>query len=994
MRRLFAIIVAAIAFVGCSMDDITVSYQTDKSDIYYASFEDFGEESRTYVDEDVKLLWHEDDRISLFRTTLNEQFKFTGATGDNSGGFAAVPSDEWVTGNQVSTNYAVYPYDATTKLSNNEIIQLTMPAVQHYAENSFGRGANTMVAASENTSSKFLPFRNLGGYIIVKLYGEDTTIKSIEFKGNNEEVIAGAATAEAKYGYLPVVSMSESGTTTITLDCGEEGVTISSDSANPTSFWFVVPPITFEGGFTFTITDINGNTFTKSTTKSQTVVRNEVKSMSGFEPTFEGEGEGPEVEETIPNNQIWYTTTDNSSITISTSKVGQVPSSTVYNEEKGRYELTYERDITYISDEAFYCDTKLTSITLPGTITSVACNSDEDENPSFAENTNLVRFGGPLATEDGSGLIVNNVFVAYAIGSSVEDLIIPDGVTSVDCVFEGATNLKSITIPTSVKSMYGSEFYNTGLTSVKISELEAWCNMEMGRTRDTGSVNSNPLYYAGNLYLNGELITDLVVPESITKINDFAFCGGNFNTITLNDKITQIGYRSFANCANLTEITIPASVKKIYELAFTNCSQLVKVDCMSRSVPTAVSVYMPAANWGAFPTNNGLQIHIATTMYKSYSGWNNFRNYMVEKPYAWYNYNVANYSINSAQSLYELSLLTNGDAEALAIVGESAAVTFAEKSVKLAKDVDLSTICSETLGSWLPIKNFSGTFDGNSKTISSLYSSSTSYMGLFANTSGATIKNLTVNGIVNRTNTSDDSTHYVGGVVGSATNSIIENCISDVDITMTSSSNKAVMSSYIGGVCGYSYYSNIVACQYTGNISYDQGEWEYTHHIGGIVGFSSDTNIIACVKPIGNVYGELTQAYSSVGGIVGFAVESSSYHTTACYSNANVKGRIPGMIMGYCNYRQSSGNPNTSNCYYSSTTTKTSLSGTVKGVGSDNYGGSWSGYDSGTAVADDVDGAVADMNTAIDTWNTNNPTILCNYKYANVDGVITLVAAE
>ena len=85
MKRLFAIIVAAIAFVGCSMDDITVSYQTDKSDIYYASFENFSEESRTYVDKNVKLLWHEDDRISLFRTTLNEQFKFTGATGDNSG---------------------------------------------------------------------------------------------------------------------------------------------------------------------------------------------------------------------------------------------------------------------------------------------------------------------------------------------------------------------------------------------------------------------------------------------------------------------------------------------------------------------------------------------------------------------------------------------------------------------------------------------------------------------------------------------------------------------------------------------------------------------------------------------------------------------------------------------------------------------------------------------------------------------------------------------
>ena len=371
MRRLFAIIVAAIALVGCSKDNITESYQTDQNDIYYASFEEFGDKSRTYLDEDVKLLWHEDDRISLFRTTLNEQFKFTGATGANSGGFSAVPTDEWVTGNQVSTNYAVYPYDATTTLSNAEIIQLTMPAVQYYAENSFGRGANTMVAAAENISSKFLPFRNLGGYIIVKLYGEDTTIKSIEFKGNNDEIIAGAASAEAKYGYLPVVSMSESGTTTITLDCGEEGVTISSDSANPTSFWFVVPPITFEGGFTFTITDINGNTFTKSTTKSQTVVRNEVKSMSGFEPIFEGEGEDPEVAPAGPaNNEIWYTATAKVE-PYDKTVFGAKYQSNEWDSETGKGVITFDGEVTSIGNYAFYRRTDLTSVAIPDSVTEI-----------------------------------------------------------------------------------------------------------------------------------------------------------------------------------------------------------------------------------------------------------------------------------------------------------------------------------------------------------------------------------------------------------------------------------------------------------------------------------------------------------------------------------------------------------------------------------------------------------------------------------------------
>ena len=452
MRKLFAIIFAAIAFVGCSMDDITVSYQTDKSDIYYASFEDFGEESRTYVDENVKLLWHEDDRISLFRTTLNEQYKFTGATGDNSGGFSAIPSDEWVTGNVVSTNYAVYPYDATTKLSNDEIIQLTMPAVQQYAENSFGRGANTMVAASESTSSKFLPFRNLGGYIIVKLYGENTTIKSIEFKGNNDEVIAGAATAEAKYGYLPVVTMSESGTTTITLDCGEEGVTISSDSANPTSFWFVVPPITFEGGFTFTITDINGNTFTKSTTKSQTVVRNEVKSMSGFEPTFEGEGEDPEVAPKPANNEIWYTngSTTEATTPYKTDVFGANIVSNTYDADKKCWVIKFDGDVTTVGNSVFYgygnnCN-NITSILLPNCVTSIGGNA-------FCGCFSLTSVTIPES--------VTEINERAFFNSGLLNVTIPDNVTTIGAsAFSACNNLTSVIIGENVESIGNEAFYS------------------------------------------------------------------------------------------------------------------------------------------------------------------------------------------------------------------------------------------------------------------------------------------------------------------------------------------------------------------------------------------------------------------------------------------------------------------------------------------------------------------------------------------------------
>ena len=609
MRRLFAIIIAAFALAGCSMEDITIA---PKCDIYYASFEDFGEESRTYVDENVKLLWHEDDRISLFRTTLNEQFKFTGATGDNSGGFALIESDEWVTGNVVSTNYAVYPYDATTKLSNDEIIQLTMPAVQHYAENSFGRGANTMVAASENTSSKFLPFRNLGGYIIVKLYGEDTTIKSIEFKGNNEEVIAGAATAEAKYGYLPVIAMSESGTTTITLDCGEEGVIISSDSANPTSFWFVVPPITFEGGFTFTITDINGNTFTKSTTKSQTVVRNEVKSMSGFEPTFEGEGEDPEVATKPANNEIWYTngSTTKATTPYETDGFGVNIVSNTYDAEKECWVIKFDGDVTKINYRAFYCCSSLTSVTIPDSVTTIGyeafnyCSSLTSVTipdsvtligtKAFSECSSLTSVTIP----DGVTTIGDETFYHC---SSLTGITIPESVVSIGLyAFQGCSSLTSVTIPDSVTTIGGLAFQGcSSLTSVTIPDSVTTidspflsCSMLQEFKGKFASDDGRCLIQDGTLIAFAPAgLTEYAIPDSATTIGDYAFkyCS-SLTSVTIPDSVTTIGYEAFYECSSLTSVTIGNSVTTIGNYAFKYCSSLTSV-----TIPDSVTSIENAA---------------------------------------------------------------------------------------------------------------------------------------------------------------------------------------------------------------------------------------------------------------------------------------------------------------------------------------------------------------------------------------------------------------
>ena len=72
----------------------------------------------------------------------------------------------------------------------------------------------------------------------------------------------------------------------------------------------------------------------------------------------------------------------------------------------------------------------------------------------------------------------------------------------------------------------------SSLTSVYITDLEAWCNIKFS------SSSANPLYYADNLYLNGSLVKDLVIPDSVTSIGYEAFRGCSSLT-TVNYKGTQ-----------------------------------------------------------------------------------------------------------------------------------------------------------------------------------------------------------------------------------------------------------------------------------------------------------------------------------------------------------------------------------------------------------------------------------------------------------------------
>ena len=284
MKKILILAAAVLVLFACSKEDgapgVTLQGGETQKTVFYAVTESTPiSGTKVYADENLRLLWNENDTISIFNMrTLNEQFLFMGEDGDNGGSFEPIPYSGFATGNPLDYVYAVYPYNARTQVGNGgENIALKLPAVQAYKEHSFGIGANTMVAVTEGS---FLAFKNACGYLKLRFYGDNVKVKSVSIRGNLGEPIAGNAfIVNPSTTQPPALYMSGEGTSsTITINCTTP-VTLGTSSTDYTEFIFVVPPVTFTNGFKITVTSPSGSTFEKSTTKSLAITRNKMESM-------------------------------------------------------------------------------------------------------------------------------------------------------------------------------------------------------------------------------------------------------------------------------------------------------------------------------------------------------------------------------------------------------------------------------------------------------------------------------------------------------------------------------------------------------------------------------------------------------------------------------------------------------------------------------------------------------------------------------------------
>ena len=282
---------------------------------------------------------------------------------------------------------------------------------------------------------------------------------------------------------------------------------------------------------------------------------------------------------TIPNsvtsigNMVFYGCSGLTSVTIpnSVTSIG----SGAFSGCSGLTSITIPNSVTSIGGSAFYGCSGLTSITIPNSVTSIGtqvfygCSGLTSitipENVTSISNNAFSGCTSLTSVTLNSNAIVSANWSDYKsmnsiFGDQVKIYYLGEDIKSIgDYAFYDCSSLISVTIPNSVTCIGYMAFYGCrGLTAVHITDIAAWCKISFFHY-------SNPLSYAKHLYLNGEEIQDLIIPNSVTSIGGYAFSG----------------------CGGLTSVTVPASVTSIGDYAFSGCSGLTSVTLNSNAIVSA-----------------------------------------------------------------------------------------------------------------------------------------------------------------------------------------------------------------------------------------------------------------------------------------------------------------------------------------------------------------------------------------------------------------------
>ena len=301
--------------------------------------------------------------------------------------------------------------------------------------------------------------------------------------------------------------------------------------------------------------------------------------------------------------------------------------SVTYGEKKYTGEFSVPRSVTYnektyavkiIGKSAFSGCTELKTVIIFNNITAI-------EDSAFANCTGLetVKISNSVKTIGADAFRYCEKLAAFKIPTQInkiengtfafcqalDSISIPNSVISIGEGAFASCGLTYITIPNSVETIGYRTFYGCPLTSVtigngvisigkeafrncsklekvKIKDLASWCKIkfEYKRTGRLEDYTSNPLRYAGHLYLNDEDLVELKIPDGVTTVEPITFfCCNSFSSIEIPNSVKTIGEWAFFKCGSVSSVYMGNGVESIGLEAFESCSSLSSIklsDCL------------------------------------------------------------------------------------------------------------------------------------------------------------------------------------------------------------------------------------------------------------------------------------------------------------------------------------------------------------------------------------------------------------------------------
>lgn len=230
---------------GAQGEKITLTATVEQSSDAQAGSSQSGSTigTKTILDADgAKVNWQVGDVIKIY-STVSGALETTGALFTTVATGTKGPFTGTLVTGGAAPFYAYYPEENITSIDADGTMTITLPSVQTYKANSFGKEDNPAVAYSADGTT--LAFKNLCGMVKLNLYSATALkVRSISLM-NISEKLSGTGTVTVNKGTgIPTLTMKTDRTASnyVKLDCSERGVALSTDSNSPTVFYIVVPP--------------------------------------------------------------------------------------------------------------------------------------------------------------------------------------------------------------------------------------------------------------------------------------------------------------------------------------------------------------------------------------------------------------------------------------------------------------------------------------------------------------------------------------------------------------------------------------------------------------------------------------------------------------------------------------------------------------------------------------------------------------------------------